>query len=211
MSEAVGSSGTIVMPTFPMSGLSQDYLDQNPTFDWRRTPSRAGILTELFRRMPGTERSLHPTHPVGARGPIARWLTQDHECSITPFDERSPFQKLLELNTLVLRIGRFEAMTFRHLADHLLQNKIAYSIYSSRLATVQTIGKDGKKYIVTTKAHNPNVACNHEIVLDRMAREGLLKSAQAGRVPLALVSLKQYINSYHRYYAEGLLRHYPKH
>jgi aminoglycoside 3-N-acetyltransferase len=208
--DAVGVSGTIVMPTFPMSGLSQDYLDQNPVFDWRRTPSRAGMLTEIFRRMPGTERSLHPTHPVAARGPIAAWLTQGHECSLTPFDEQSPFQKLLQLDSNILRIGKFEAMTFRHLADHLIQNKIPYPIYTNDTKKTGAIGKDGKHYVILTKAHNPDIECSHGVVLDRMAREGLLKSAMAGRVPLTLVRVKQYIETYHRCHTEGLLRHYSK-
>jgi aminoglycoside 3-N-acetyltransferase len=209
--EAVGASGTVVMPTFPMSGTtSQEYLDQNPVFHWRRTPSRVGMLTEIFRRMPGTERSLHPTHPIAARGAAAAWLTEGHERSETPFDEHSPFQKLLERNALVLRMGRFEAMTFRHLADHLIRDRIAQPIYASGTTQVRATGKDGKEHIIATQAHNPNIESNHEVVLDRMAREGSLRTARAGRVVFSVVELKPYIDCYHRCQAEGVLRHYPK-
>jgi aminoglycoside 3-N-acetyltransferase len=208
--ESVGESGTLAMPTFPMTGTSQEYLERNRVFDWRRTPSRAGILTEIFRRMPGTERSLHPTHAVAARGALAKWLTEGHERSRVPFDEHSPFHKLWSRDTLILRIGRFEAMTFRHLADHLIQDNIGYPIYNVDVTQVRVIGKDGKECVVSTKAHNPNLSCDHGIVLKRMAREGLVKTTKAGRVLLALVKLSDYIESYHRYHAQGVLRYHLK-
>lgn len=208
--EAVGNSGTIVMPTFPMSGLSQHHLEQHPFFDWRRTPSQSGILSEIFRRMPGTERSVHPSHPVAARGAAAAWLTKDHDRSETPFDEHSPFQKLLQCNALILTIGRFKAMTFRHLADHLLQDKIPYPIYSDRPTSVRVIDKEGNEHQLLVKGHNPDIACNHQLVLDRMAREGLLRRAKVGRVRLSLMDTQQYIDAYDRYYTGEAFCHYLK-
>jgi aminoglycoside 3-N-acetyltransferase len=210
LSDAVGACGTLVMPTFPMTGTSQEYLEHDAVFHWRRTPSRVGMLTEIFRRMPGTERSLHPTHSVAARGALAKWLTEGHERSLTPFDESSPFQKLLEVDTSILRIGKFEAMTFRHLADHLIQHRIAHPIYVNDTTLVRVIGKDEREQTIATKAHNPNIECNHGVVLARMSREGLLTTARAGRVAFSLVKLKPYIDWYHRCHAEGLLRHFVK-
>jgi aminoglycoside 3-N-acetyltransferase len=206
--EAAGVSGTILMPTFPMTGSSQAYLDQHPFFDWHRTPSRSGLLTEIFRRMPGTERSMHPTHPVAARGAAANWLTEGHERSEAPFDEHSPFQKLFQLDALILCIGRFRAMTFRHLADHLFQDKIAYPIYRDQPTKVRAIGKDGGEYHIITKAHNQDLACDHQLVLARMAREGTLKTAELSRIPVAIVRVQTYVESYQRYYALGLFHHY---
>jgi aminoglycoside 3-N-acetyltransferase len=205
--ESVGESGTLAMPTFPMTGTSQEYLEHNRVFDWRRTPSRVGILTEIFRRMPGTERSLHPTHAVAARGALAKWLTEGHEHSETPFDERSPFQKLFQINAFILCIGQFDAMTFRHLGDHLMRDKVPYPIYSHRTMTVRLIAKDGGESRIVTTAHNPDLACDHRIVLIQMAREGILKTARVGRIPLSLVPVQTYIEAYHRYYARGLFHH----
>lgn len=208
LQEAVGDTGTLAMPTYPMEGLSQVYLDKHPFFDWRRTPSRSGIITEIFRRMPGTERSLHPTHPLAARGPLAVWLTTGHERSETPFDKHSPFYKLLECNAFVLSLGKFEAMTLRHFADHLIQEKIPYPIYSDRPTRVRAIGKDGKEYTLYTRAHNPYLRCDHRIVLVRLQQDGLLKAIKVGRVPVTLVHIKQYVEAYQRYYDQGLFRHY---
>jgi aminoglycoside 3-N-acetyltransferase len=203
--QVMGDAGTVVMPSFPMRGSSQTYLDQHPFFDWRRTPSRSGLLPEVFRRMPGTERSLHPTHPVAARGAAAAWLTSGHEHSRTPFDEHSPFHKLLLRDAFVLSLGHFDAMTFRHLADHLIQDEIRYPLYSDRSTSVRAIGKDGKEHFILTRGHNPNITCNHKIVLDRMFREGLRRTAKVGRVQLSLVRARAYIEAYHRCHLQGLI------
>jgi aminoglycoside 3-N-acetyltransferase len=204
--QVMGDAGTVVMPTFPMRGSSQAYLDQHPFFDWRRTPSRSGLLTEVFRRMPGTERSLHPTHPVAARGAAAAaWLTSGHEHSRTPFDEHSPFQKLLLRDAFILSLGHFDAMTFRHLADHLIQDEIRHPLYSDQSTIVRAIGKDGKEHSILTRGHYPNITCNHKIVLDRMSREGLRQTAKVGRVPLSLIRARAYIEAYHRCHLQGLI------
>ena len=208
--EAVGAGGTVVMPTFPMEGLTRAYLDGSPTFDWRRTPSRSGLLTEIFRRMPGTERSIHPTHPVAARGAAAGQLTADHERSETPFDRHSPFAKMLDSGARILCLGRFDAMTFRHLADHLLQAQIPYPIYDDRVRMVRAFGKHGNELVVQTRAHNADIACDHLDVLRRMARQRTLRSARAGRLRLFLVDAPAYVAAYHRDYALGRIRHYLK-
>jgi aminoglycoside N3'-acetyltransferase len=103
--ESVGDAGTVVMPTFPREELYRLIKEggdcQQVLFDCRRTPSYSGYLTEIFRRMPETERSLHPTHPVAARGAAAAWVTTGHERSHTPFDEHSPFHKLYRCNAMI--------------------------------------------------------------------------------------------------------------
>src|SRR5271157_5699505 len=53
LEEAVGQKGTVLMPTMPFAGSAVDYVSRNPVFDVNATPSRMGLLTELFRRSPG--------------------------------------------------------------------------------------------------------------------------------------------------------------
>ena len=208
LAEAVGDAGTVVMPTYPVTGLSQDYLDAHPTFDWRRTPSRSGMLTEIFRRMPGTARSIHPTHPVAARGHRAEWLTEGHEHSEAPFDERSPFWKLLEVNAWILSIGRFEAMTLRHFADHCIRDRIPYPIYSDRVNQVTVTGPDRRSFSMPTRANNPDLGCDHRAVVVKMRRDGILKAARVGLAPLSNVKIRSYIDAYRRYYEAGVFHHF---
>src|SRR5437867_1927973 len=68
LQNALGEKGTLLVPTFPFVGKQYFYIQNNPKFDVRRTPSQVGLLTEVFRRLPGVVRSLHPTHPVAAWG-----------------------------------------------------------------------------------------------------------------------------------------------
>jgi aminoglycoside 3-N-acetyltransferase len=165
------------------------------------------MLTEVFRRMPGTERSVHPTHPIAARGAGARWLTAGHERSRTPFDEHSPFMKLLERDALVLRIGRFDAMPLRHLADHLMQSEIPHPIYADREVHVRARGPAGDDLVVITRAHNPGLHCDHQVALERMAREGLVRGTHLRRLALSAVRSRAYVDAYRRLHGAGVFGH----
>ena len=62
----VGAEGTLLMPTYSFLGSQAEYADSHTHFDVHSTPSRVGILTEIFRKLPDAVRSLHPTHSVAA-------------------------------------------------------------------------------------------------------------------------------------------------
>jgi len=194
--ELVGENGTVAMPTFPMRGRSQHYLDLGLTFDVRRTPSQSGIVTEVFRRMRGTCRSLHPTHPVAARGLHATFVTDSHWRSSTPFDEHSPFARLLTKGAWVLRLGQFDAMTFRHLADHRLQQRIPFPIYHDLEMVVTTIDATGAVRPMTTRAHNPRLRARCSAVIDDLRRAGGVRETRIGLLPVSLVDGRQYVAAY---------------
>jgi aminoglycoside N3'-acetyltransferase len=82
---------TLMMPTFPFSASTREYLTQDPVYDARTLPSRSGALTEALRLMPGARRSLHPTHPCAALGPKADELIDGSENSVTPFGDDSTY------------------------------------------------------------------------------------------------------------------------
>lgn len=120
LQELIGEEGTLLVPTFPFSGYELDYVTTTDTFDVRRTPSQMGLMTEVFRRMPGVVRSLHPTHPVAGWGSRAdEFLSQHHEGST--FGENSPFGKLAAAGGLVVGIGvgLFNGFTIIHSAEYL--------------------------------------------------------------------------------------------
>lgn len=104
LQDLVGRDGTLVLPTFPFEGLQYEYVRSQPVFDVVRTPSRVGLLTEVFRRSPGVIRSLHPTHSVAAWGARSRELVADHHLG-TAFGETSPLYKLRQCGGLVTAIG----------------------------------------------------------------------------------------------------------
>jgi aminoglycoside N3'-acetyltransferase len=121
------------MVTSPFTGFEADYVAAGPTFDVRRTPSRTGLATELFRRMPDTIRSLHPTHPVAGWGERAGELLGEHHHAET-FDERSPFCLMREYDGIVIGIGvgTRNAFTLVHSAEYLHPKARAHSFCAER-------------------------------------------------------------------------------
>lgn len=224
--QSVGDTGTLVMPTYPMRGLSQAHLEEHPFFDCRRTPSQVGLLTEIFRRMPGAHRSVHPTHPVAAVGARAVELTEGHQRSLTPFDRNSPFHRMYEAGAVVLNLGVHNFMSFRHLADHLMQQVLHHDIYSEQVTSVRIIDCDGVESHMKTRGHNPFVTCNHEIVLECMRRGGCsswlqplrwirprgvgTKRSDVGSLVVEWIPVRPYVAMYHRCYRSGKLRFFRR-
>lgn len=94
--EAVGPTGTVMVPTFNHGAAE--------VFDVATTPSYNGAATEALRKRPDARRSVHPTHPYAAIGPLAEWLTRGHDEVLT-FDPRSPLGKLADMGGWVLLLG----------------------------------------------------------------------------------------------------------
>jgi len=111
MQELIGVEGTLLMPTFSFRGRQSHYVDTHTHFDVQRTPSAVGILTEVFRKMPGVTRSYHPTHSVAGWGRYAKEILSTHHLGST-FGVTSPFYRLREYDGLVVGLGRRYRYTF---------------------------------------------------------------------------------------------------
>ena len=109
--EALGSGGTLVMPS-----MSDD--DDHP-FDPEQTPCRGmGVVAEAFWRMHGVLRSDSP-HAFAAAGPHARTVTRPHPVDV-PHGPDSPVGRIHELDGYVLLLGvGHDADTTVHLAEYL--------------------------------------------------------------------------------------------
>jgi len=94
--DVLGAAGTLMMPTF-----NQGKVD---VFDRGATPSFNGRITETFRRMPGVERSLHPTHAYAAVGPDAERYLTGAELQIA-WGPDSPLGRLIADTGWVLLLG----------------------------------------------------------------------------------------------------------
>lgn len=83
----------------------------------------------MFRRMPGVRRSINLIHSVSAVGPNADFLVRDHHRSETPWDERSPYARLADVDAVVVCLGlprSFGFATAQHCPESLLYHEIPY-------------------------------------------------------------------------------------
>jgi aminoglycoside 3-N-acetyltransferase len=143
LKELLTEEGTLLVPTFPFTGTEAGYLATNPSFDVRKTPSQMGLMTELFRRMPDTSRSMHPTHPVSGWGAHAADLLSTHHLGET-FGESSPFCRMRERSGVAIAIGVKEGFTIVHSAEYLHPRARDYAF--SRQAHSMTL-RDGDTMI----------------------------------------------------------------
>lgn len=162
--DVVGPRGTLLFPTNPNHGISSfDYLLGNPTFNVRKTPSYIGLLTEFARRQPGAKRSLHPTKPVCAIGPLAHELTHEHQNSPYPFDTCSPYYKLTEHAGKVIGLGVWTFnLSFGYVVEDFLKDEFPVPTYHERLFEVPCINYQGVTQMVRTYGHNMKVMETHD-------------------------------------------------
>ncbi len=110
--EAIGPGGTLVMPSFSFSWVG--HLPYDPD----HTPSRIGLVTNVFRQRAGVERSRHPTHALAALGPAAGRITSEPCADVPVFDRDGPFGRLYDMDAWVLMLCPIGANTIMHMAEH---------------------------------------------------------------------------------------------
>lgn len=124
---AVGETGTFAVPTL----IQKDFRNSYETWHIDK-PSDVGLLTEVFRKMPGALRSDQATHSVAAIGARARELTENHGAygkrvgafGDTPFAEASPWQRLRDWNAKIVLVGvDFTKNTMKHLVEYRIVNE----------------------------------------------------------------------------------------
>ncbi len=113
--EAVGESGTVIVPTFvqKVNGESATYRTRREAWDIRTSPSDVGHITEVFRRRPEAVRSDHCCDSLAAIGADAGDAMGGHGSAgprLSPWDEKafghgSPWDWLVDRNALYLLMG----------------------------------------------------------------------------------------------------------
>jgi len=99
MVDLVGQHGTLAMPAFPLRN------DPAVELAIDIAPVNTGLVSEMFRRMPGAERSIHLRASVAALGPDAKAFTADHHLTEYSWGPNSPYGRLYETNGLMVGLG----------------------------------------------------------------------------------------------------------
>lgn len=150
--QAVGTNGTIVMPT--QSAQLSDPADwQNPPvpehwvpiirsemppYDPYATPTREmGQIVECFRQYRDTIRSNHPLYSFAANGALAATIVADHGLE-DGFGDGSPLAKMYDADAKVLFLGTGHANnTSLHLAETRAQWSTKASSRQSAMINVE--------------------------------------------------------------------------
>lgn len=122
LSAMIGESGTLAMPTHALyrndPGFMHDKSSLVCEYNPRRTASRVGLLAEVFRRFPGTKRSLHPISPLACRGSLADKLLAGNlnDERPLPHGEHSGYYRFCQRGGLTVSINTplINALTIVH-------------------------------------------------------------------------------------------------
>jgi aminoglycoside 3-N-acetyltransferase len=181
---ALGPDGTLCMMSMPFTGQSAEAYLTSPEhrpFHVRRTMSKVGIVTEVFRRMPGVRRLLHPTHPVCVLGPAAESLCADVP-DLTPFGPRGFFARLVEQDAQMLLLGvGFRRLTFEHYLEDAIEPWLPAPLYGPPLRT-EVIDAENRPRTVEVLALTPEISARRRTArLELLLRAtGRLRSTALG-------------------------------
>lgn len=211
--EAVGDSGNVLMPTSPNNVYQLNYIRNTPVFDVLNTPSKTGKITEVFRTMDGCLRSLHPTEPVSAIGPKARYFTENHFNQITPYNVKSPFFKISEQKGKILYVGVTLSMAGTNL--HTLEDAVEFKfpVYHPEEFDFEVIDEKGIQHTVKTKVHNPEWSKKRKCddLIPMFEKEGALKQVKIGEANTLVVDAEKFLSSMIKNYEEkGITMYTPK-
>ena len=101
MLSVLGDTGTLIVPTLTFVEVSET----NRVFDYEKSKSCVGAISEFVRLMDGAKRSINPTHSCAAIGAKRDWYVDSHIHDRTPVGENSPIYKLHEDGGKVLMLG----------------------------------------------------------------------------------------------------------
>lgn len=198
LQEAVGKQGTLLMPTLPFSASAIDYVTKSPVTDLKRAPSHMGLLTEIFRRLPGVTRSIHPTHPIAAWGRLAQTMLEGHAQATSPCGVGSPFHKLLEFDGKILMAGpSIHSMTFYHCIEELLESQLPVSPFTTEIFDLQTKDANGDLHQTRTRLYEKSLSRRRDcgVMVQPLRERGFWHEERAGRLPLILLDAQQVLST----------------
>lgn len=156
--DLVGPEGTLIFPAWHFNYRAEDYLKKDLEFDVKRSPTVMGLLPELARRHPLAVRSNHPTNSIVAIGKNAREIVGDHEKSIYPCGEMSPYYKMMKFNGIIVGLGvTSHFVSFVHCPEDVLKDKFPLKTRTDEVFTGKVKLIDGSVIEVDTLAAHSNI------------------------------------------------------
>lgn len=133
--QVIGSDGTIIMPTFTYSFC------KNEVYNIHSSPSTVGILTEYFRKRPGTVRTKHPIFSFALSG---RRKNELLDINWDAFSDGSLYGKIRDTGGKLLFLGAPKGYTFYYLSEQKV--KVKHRFFKNFSGVIQDVHQ---KYICT--------------------------------------------------------------
>jgi aminoglycoside 3-N-acetyltransferase len=190
--EVLGEEGTLLVPTNTFNGSVTVYLRGLPEIDLRSAPSELGKITESIRLRADFTRSVHPTHPVAAKGKLAEKLLSEHHLGNSAAGQKSPYGKLAELeNGYVLLLGVDNSSnTMLHTAEEYY----APYIFNGETFIVKVTSSEGKQFDVTMKGYCVGLKRNFSVIAPYLSESGFMKQGKIGNCLVSLIPTKGLMN-----------------
>ena len=188
---AVGGEGVVMMPTMTFSGTAVEYARTNPLFDVARTPSRMGLLTELFRRSPGVVRSIHPTHPVAIWGHDANVIATGHHLAQTPCGVGTPFEALLKRHGKIVLLGTdISALTFYHVLEEVIERDLPLGPFTDEVFHLRSRPRDGLIFDTNGRLFEPAVSRRRNLykMVPYLKKSGAWREARVGGLKITVLA-----------------------
>jgi aminoglycoside 3-N-acetyltransferase len=156
-----------------------------PLFDPETTPSKTGLLTEIFRTQTGTLRSIHATHSLAASGALAEEICSGHYRHRTPCGAGTPYNRLVERRAAVLLFGvTFHCYTLFHTAEDASGSEFAYE--RGRLDRLRVVDERGDQHDCWSRRQS-RVSRRFEEAGGLLESVGLARRVTLGRADLLYV------------------------
>ena len=180
-----------MMPTMTFSGTAVEYAKAKPVFDVARTPSRMGLVTELFRRSPDVVRSVHPTHPVAMWGHDATAVALGHHLARTPCGVGTPFEALLRRKGKIVLLGTdISVLTFYHLLEETMEAGLPLAPFTVEQFHMQSKTRDGQLLDTHCRLFDPVVSRRRNLykLVPHLKKAGAWREARVGGVNITVLA-----------------------
>lgn len=189
---ATGPAGTLLMPAFSYS------FTKGEVFDVRHTPSTVGMITERFRTRPGVVRTSDPIFSFACRGRRAAELCAHpvNEC----FGPGSVFAALHSLNAKIvfmffLGSPLTRGGTFVHYVE--TAHGVDYRYKKTFPGTIISSDGQASQCSVVYNVRDLTRQSDGDLrrLQQRLADEGKLRTAQAGRARIMAVTATDFFDT----------------
>lgn len=191
LKSVIGVEGLLSMMSMPYQNEStKEYLSKKTAFKVKRTPSKVGLLTEVFRRGKDVRRSLNAAHPVVVWGKGSEDFISGHHLTECSFGTGSPFEKLALLEGKILLVDTpFNTITFNHYLESLNEKEYPVKLFETEFVKGCVIDEDGNAIDFSTKVLAKE-SLNYRIdarLEAEMNKRGLIRRLKVGGTSLILV------------------------